>query len=157
MMIAPEVGIRPVGPGELRALLALMADHAAFERGQASAQAAQLSRALFQPPARLFVWVAGDGADLLGYAAASREFSAWQGGEYLHMDCLFVSAAARDRGLGARLAQAVIAFATAQGLAQVQWQTPAWNRDAVRFYERLGAVGTDKMRFSLACGEARAA
>ena len=51
----------------------------------------------------------------------------------------------------------MIAFATAQGLAQVQWQTPAWNRDAVRFYERLGAVGTDKMRFSLACGEAGAA
>lgn len=135
-------------------LLALMADHAAFERGQASAQAAQLSRALFRSPARLFIWVAEDGADLLGYAAASREFSAWQGGEYLHMDCLFVSAAARDRGLGARLAQAVIAFAAAEGLAEVQWQTPAWNRDAVRFYERLGAVGTDKIRFSLGCGEA---
>lgn len=156
-MTPPEVCIRPVGPGELSGLLGLMAEHAAFERGEAPAQAQPLSRVLFELPARLFVWVASDGADLLGYAAASREFSAWQGREHLHMDCLFVSAAARNRGLGAQLAQAVIAFAAAEGLAEVQWQTPAWNHDAVRFYERLGAVGIDKIRFSLRSGEGRAA
>ena len=156
-MMAPEERIRRVDPGELPALLGLMAEYAAFEGGEVSAQAEPLSRALFQLPARLFVWVAWEGVNLLGYAAASREYGAWQGREHLHMDCLFVSAAARNRGLGARLAQAVMAFAAAEGLAEVQWQTPAWNLDAVRFYERLGAVGSDKKRFSLPCGEVRAA
>ncbi|HQT54047.1 GNAT family N-acetyltransferase [Phenylobacterium sp.] len=123
-----------------------------------TSKAAQLSRALFGLPPRLLAWVAGDGADLLGYAAASHEYSAWRGREYLHMDCLFVSAAARNHGLGARLVDAVTGFATAQGLEEVQWQTPAWNLDAVRFYERLGAVGDQKVRFSLDCArEARPA
>ncbi|MDP3633934.1 GNAT family N-acetyltransferase [Phenylobacterium sp.] len=123
-----------------------------------TSKAAQLSRALFGLTPRLFAWVAEDGADLLGYAAASREYTAWRGREYLHMDCLFVSAAARNHGLGARLVDAVTGFATAQGLEEVLWQTPAWNLDAVRFYERLGAVGDQKVRFSLDCArEARPA
>lgn len=156
-MIRPQDSIRRVQPDELPALLGLMAEHAAFEGGEASAQAEPLSRALFQLPARLFVWVAWDGVTLLGYAAASREYGAWRGGEHLHMDCLFVSAAARNRGLGLRLAQAVMDFAAAETLAEVQWQTPAWNLDAVRFYQRLGAVGNDKVRFSLRLGDDRAA
>lgn len=151
MKARPEVGVRLLVPGDLPGLLSLMAEHAAFEGGQVTTKAAQLSRAVFGLPPRLFAWVAGDGADLLGYAAASREFSAWRGRDYLHMDCLFVSAAARNHGVGARLVDAVIGFATAQGLEEVQWQTPAWNLDAVRFYERLGAVGDQKVRFSLDC------
>ncbi|WP_340643975.1 GNAT family N-acetyltransferase [Phenylobacterium sp.] len=155
MTTRPEARIRPVTPGDLTGLLGLMAEHAAFERGQASVQPWQLSRALFEPPARLFGWVACDGADLLGYAAASREFSAWRGDEHLHMDGLFVSAAARNRGLGARLVEAVVGFARTAGLPEIQWQTPAWNLDATRFYERLGAVGKEKVRFSFDCSPAR--
>lgn len=158
MKARPEIGVRLVVPGDLPGLLALMAEHAAFEGGQVTSKAAQLSRALFGLTPRLFAWVAEDGADLLGYAAASREYTAWRGREYLHMDCLFVSAAARNHGLGARLVDAVTGFATAQGLEEVLWQTPAWNLDAVRFYERLGAVGDQKVRFSLDCArEARPA
>ena len=158
MKAALEVGVRPVTPGDLPGLMVLMTEHAAFEGGEVTAKAAQLSRAVFSPQPRLSVWVAGDDAELLGYTAASREYSAWRGQEYLHMDCLFVSAAARNRGVGARLADAVIGFATTQGLDEVQWQTPAWNLDAVRFYERLGAVGDQKIRFSLDCARrARAA
>lgn len=158
MKAPPQVGVRPVTPGDLLGLLVLMAEHAAFEGGRVTAKPAQLSRALFRPQPRLSVWVAEDGASLLGYAAASRDYSAWRGQEYLHMDCLFVSAAARSHGLGARLVDAVTGFATAHGLDEVQWQTPAWNLDAVRFYETLGAVGAQKIRFSLDCArEARPA
>lgn len=155
MKAAPGGLIRAVTPGDLPRLLVLIGEHAAFERGQATVQAAQLSCALFDPPARLFGWVAWEGEDLLGYAAASREFSTWRGCEHLHMDCLFVSAEVRNRGLGALLAEAVIGFAMAEGLIEVQWQTPAWNLGAVRFYERLGAVGNEKIRFSAQTSPAR--
>ena len=148
-MTRAEVLVRPVRPGDLAALLGLIAEHAAFEGGQAPAEAAALSQAFFAPPPRLFGWVAVADAGPLGYASATREFSTWRGREHLHMDCLFVSTAARNRGVGARLAQAVLGFAAAQGLSEVQWQTPAWNADAARLYERLGAVGTGKIRFSL--------
>jgi hypothetical protein len=38
------------------------------------------------------------------------------------------------------------------GCATVQWQTPAWNEDAARFYRRLGAVELDKRRYVLDLG-----
>jgi hypothetical protein len=31
----------------------------------------------------------------------------------------------------------------------VQWQTPAWNEGAIRFYDRIGAVSKEKLRFFL--------
>jgi hypothetical protein len=32
---------------------------------------------------------------------------------------------------------------------EVQWQTPAWNTAPIQFYDRLGATGKPKIRFSL--------
>ncbi|MGW1911840.1 N-acetyltransferase family protein [Streptomyces sp. NPDC002076] len=51
---------------------------------------------------------------------------------------------------------AVVAEARRLGLAQVQWQTPAWNEEAVRFYDRLGARATEKLRYTLPVREAGA-
>lgn len=31
----------------------------------------------------------------------------------------------------------------------IQWQTPAFNKRAMKFYERLGAYGKDKVRYFL--------
>ncbi|WP_324609629.1 hypothetical protein [Streptomyces sp. WM6386] len=70
-----------------------------------------------------------DGA-VVGYATCSAEVSTWDGSEYLHMDCLFLRHGHR-------------------GLGQVQWQTPAWNEGAIRFYGRIGATSKDKRRFFL--------
>lgn len=67
------------------------------------------------------------------------------------MDCLYLRPEARGGGRGRRLVGLVVAEARAQGCAQVQWQTPRWNTDAVAFYERLGAVCVDTARFTLAC------
>lgn len=66
------------------------------------------------------------------------------------MDCLFLAADHRGGGLGALLVEAVVAEARRLGLEEVQWQTPAWNEGAVRFYHRLGARAREKLRFSLA-------
>ncbi|MFK0215391.1 MULTISPECIES: hypothetical protein [unclassified Streptomyces] len=38
------------------------------------------------------------------------------------------------------------------GLGQVQWQTPPWTTDAIRFYDRLGAQAKEKRRYSLPVG-----
>ena len=82
---------------------------------------------------------------MAGYATWSREFSTWAGAEYVHLDCLYVDEAHRSGGHGRRLIEAVIAEADGVPL---QWQTPAWNTRAQRFYDRLGAHGTDKIRYT---------
>ncbi|WP_079152004.1 GNAT family N-acetyltransferase [Streptomyces sp. RTd22] len=65
------------------------------------------------------------------------------------MDCLFLRSGNRGQGLGPLLMDAVAARARDLGLTEVQWNTPAWNEGAVRFYERLGAQAKEKLRYTL--------
>jgi GNAT superfamily N-acetyltransferase len=141
--------VRRARRDDLPALVALCAAHADYERADyaPAGKAQRLERVLFAASPRLHAWVASGGDGLVGYATAATEFSTWTAGEFLHMDCLYVRDGERGAGIGAALLQAVLRFARAQGIAQVQWQTPAWNRDAARFYRRHGALGSDKTRF----------
>ncbi|MFJ8038966.1 GNAT family N-acetyltransferase [Kitasatospora sp. NPDC096147] len=162
--IAPHV--RRARPDDLPRIAELATEHAAYERAAAppSDLADRLAVLLFDGPSprlRCFVAVPGTpsatalddapGTDLgpIGYATCSPELSTWDGAEYLHLDCLFLRDGHRGHGLGARLMDAVLAEARTLGLAQVQWQTPPWNTDAIRFYDRLGGRATTKQRYAL--------
>ncbi|MGJ5892823.1 N-acetyltransferase [Streptomyces sp. V2] len=145
--------VRHARPADLPTVARLAAEHAAYEK--AAPPPADLARRLEgllfgEAPARLRCFVAGtDDGEIVGYASCAPEVSTWEGTEYLHMDCLFLRDGHRGLGLGPRLMDAVIAEARTLGLAEVQWQTPVWNAGAMRFYDRLGARGKDKVRYSL--------
>ena len=150
-MTAPV--IRHAGRSDLPRVAELAAQHAEYERAAPPVPdlADRLAALLFDDPApRLCCLVAElpDG-EIVGYATCAPELSTWDGREYLHMDCLFLTPGHRGLGLGALLVKAVTEQARALGLPEVQWQTPRWNEDAIRFYARLGAQGKDKRRFSL--------
>ncbi|MDB5364931.1 MAG: acetyltransferase [Rhodospirillales bacterium] len=138
-------------PADLDGLIELMAEHADYERASfdPANKLAALRQAFFAAPPRLLGWVAMDGGALVGYATASREFSTLQGREFLHLDCLFVRETTRGRGLGKALLQAVVEEARRLRIEHLEWQTPAWNEDAIRFYHREGATAASKARFSL--------
>ena len=76
----------------------------------------------------------------MGYATCTRDFSTWKAAEYLYVDCLFINPGYRDAGLGAEMMRIIARNASQLGCATLEWQTPAWNRNAARFYERLGAL-----------------
>ena len=138
-------------PDDLEALQLLIREHALFERAAApdGELVRRLESLLFSPPPRLHAIVAEDEDGLAGYATASLEVSTWQASEFLHLDCLYLRPGARGAGIGSRILDRVRALALELGVAEVQWQTPDWNDDAVRFYERQGAVYRDKKRFTL--------
>ncbi|MFE2560974.1 GNAT family N-acetyltransferase [Streptomyces sp. NPDC059352] len=144
--------VRRARPEDLGRVVELVAEHAAYEKAAPPAPdlATRLSRLLFGAGSRLRCLVAElpDGS-LAGYATCAPELSTWDGAEYLHMDCLYLTSTARGHGLGPRLVEAVREEARALGLAETQWQTPAWNEGAIRFYDRLGATSKEKRRFSL--------
>jgi GNAT superfamily N-acetyltransferase len=145
--------VRHARPADLPRVAELAFQHAAYEQAAPPVAdlAERLHALLFGTPApRLRCLVAGtpDGA-VVGYATCAPELSTWDGREYLHMDCLFLTPGHRGLGLGALLMDAVTAEARALGLTQVQWQTPTWNEGAIRFYDRLGARAKEKTRFTL--------
>ncbi|MEU1040055.1 GNAT family N-acetyltransferase [Streptomyces sp. NPDC005907] len=150
--------VRPAAREDLEAVAGLAAEHAAYEKATLPAPglAGRLEGLIFGPGARLRCLVAesGDG-ELVGYATCAPELSTWDGAEYLHMDCLYLREGQRGLGLGPLLMEAVLAEARALGLGEVQWQTPVWNEGAIRFYDRLGASGQGKRRYSLPVGRPR--
>ncbi|HEY6941104.1 GNAT family N-acetyltransferase [Dokdonella sp.] len=141
--------VRRAHGADARALVALCAEHASYERASfaADGKCDALRTALDACPPRLFAWLAERDGTAVGYASASFEYSTWDAREFLHMDCLYLRDDARGAGVGAALVDALVAHARAHGCAELQWQTPAWNARAIRFYSRLGAIGAGKIRF----------
>jgi GNAT superfamily N-acetyltransferase len=146
-----EYTINRAEPSQIADLVGLCAQHAEFERAPytSAGKAEALKIGLFSERPRLYAWVAVANARLIGYTTASPEYSTWSASEYLHMDCLFVVAGHRNEGIGKALFNSVVAFALEFRYAQVQWQTPYWNHDARRFYQRQGAAEQEKRRFLL--------
>ncbi|MFF5785060.1 GNAT family N-acetyltransferase [Streptomyces sp. NPDC012693] len=147
------VTVRRARPEDLARVVELIAEHAAYEKAAPPAPglADRLARLLFapaEPRLRCLVAVLPDGT-LAGYATCAPELSTWDGAEYLHMDCLYLTESSRGHGLGPLLMTAVSAEARALGIDEVQWQTPAWNENAIRFYDRLGATSREKRRYTL--------
>jgi len=148
-----EPRVRRARPDDLPHVAGLAAEHAVYEKAAAPpADLAERLRTLLfgasAPRLRCLVAELPDG-EIVGYASCAPEVSTWDGCEYLHMDCLFLRDGHRGLGLGQRLMDAVLAEARALGLREVQWQTPAWNEGAIRFYDRLGARGVGKRRYAL--------
>jgi GNAT superfamily N-acetyltransferase len=146
--------VRPATSADLPALAALCAAHAAYEQAAPVPDdlAARLEPALFSTPPQAWCLLACRGGEPVGYASYSLEFSTWNANHYVHLDCLFVHERHRGGGLGRRLLDAVSLAAAGLGAGEVQWQTPEWNVDAIRFYGRTGAQRRSKVRFVLPVG-----
>jgi GNAT superfamily N-acetyltransferase len=150
--------VRRAEPADLPRVAELAALHARYERAAPPAEdlAARLATLLFDsaadtPASRLRCLVAElPGGEIVGYATCAPEVSTWDACEYLHLDCLFLVPGHRGLGVGGLLMDAVLAEARALGLTEIQWNTPAWNEGAIRFYDRLGARAKEKLRYSLA-------
>jgi GNAT superfamily N-acetyltransferase len=147
----PPGVVRPAAVADLPAVARLCAAHAEYEKAPPvpGDLAAKLESVLFGPSPRAWCLVADHDGELVGYATYSLEFATWQAADYVHMDCLFVTDAHRGGGWGRRLVDAVADAARTLGADEVQWQTPEWNLDAIRFYDRTGARARHKARYSL--------
>ncbi|WP_436516828.1 N-acetyltransferase family protein [Ekhidna sp. To15] len=85
--------------------------------------------------------------ELLGYATFIKQFSTWDADFYLYLDCIYLKEKYRGQGMGTKLMQLVKSYAEQEGCFEIQWQTPIFNREAIRFYKRIGSVSKEKERF----------
>jgi GNAT superfamily N-acetyltransferase len=141
--------VRPAQSADAQLLAPLCAAHAIFERQPfcADGHPERLQTALAS--GLLHAWLLVQGGVAVGYASATLDFATLSAQRFAHLDCLYLQPAARGQGGGQALLHAVQAFAESQGCAELQWQTPAWNHRAIRFYDRLGGTGAAKQRYTL--------
>lgn len=146
-----RVAVRRVfAVGCVSGLRTLVLDHMRFEGSNAVVPDKWAERTDTHLRAgRLRIFVAEQHGQAVGYASIIDELATWTGQGYAHLDCLYLHEDHRGQGIGHRLITAVLDDTRRRGLGQVQWQTPAWNRPAITFYEQLGATHTTKERFAL--------
>ncbi len=94
------------------------------------------------------VFVVEVGRQLIGYCSLVKQFSTWEAGYYMYLDCLFVKEEYRGRKVGALLMDRAKDYVIENDCSELQWQTPECNKGAIRFYDRLGAISKTKERFS---------
>jgi len=134
--------IRPAVPQDGPAFLALVRALADFEHLPPPDPAAcerLLDHAFGDPP--LFeLWV---GELPLGrvaaYAVTFTTYSTFLARPTLFLEDLFVQPAARNRGLGTAFLDFLKELAIQRQCGRFEWTVLDWNRDAQRFYERMGA------------------
>ncbi len=138
-------------PQHAERLTLLCAAHAAYERydfvDQGHVQ--RLQAALTSGRVHAWLLLQPGSGEAVGYASVTLDWATLAAQPFAHLDCLYLRESARGQGAGRLLVDAVTHFAREQGCLNLQWQTPHWNADAIRFYQRLGALSQAKERFVL--------
>ena len=146
--------IRNCEKKDLPVLIELCKAHADYERTAYNGQGKlpRLDAALFAEQPVLFCWVVEVDGTVVGYTAYVFEFTTWDAGYLLFMDCLYLLPPYRGFGIGRDIMQRLMAVAQQKGCVAIEWQTPQFNEDGIRFYKKLGAEGKDKVRFAWPVG-----
>ena len=83
--------------------------------------------------------IAEDGGQPVGFALFFHSFSTFLAQPGLYLEDLFVIPARRGAGIGRALLERLAQVAVNRGCGRLEWAVLDWNKDAIRFYERLGA------------------
>ena len=141
--------IRPAQPQDIEQIIELCEAHAKYEayNFQKKDKAEALFNYLFVDKASIHCLVVTNHFQLLGYATYMKQFSTWEVAHYLYLDCLFLLENARGKGIGQKMMNEIKAMAKKMECSWIEWQTPKFNEDAIRFYQRIGASSKSKERF----------
>jgi GNAT superfamily N-acetyltransferase len=145
------IEIAPVRTAEFERLLPLIAAYQRFygveriDRGR--------NRTFFQrflaPSEDGLLLDARAAGEIVGYACLYWHFSSTKAVETVLMNDLFVSEAARGRGVGRALIEASAGVARERGAAQLEWATAPDNLTAQRLYDSTGAERSEWVEYEL--------
>lgn len=151
-----DIPIRPATPDDVATILRFVQDLAAFEREPDAVEAteAMLSEALFGPQPAAEAAIAEEAGAPVGFALFFHNFSTWKGRRGLYLEDLYVTPAARGRGVGGALLRHLAGIAVERNCARFEWAVLDWNADAIAVYRRMGAVGLEDWTVQRVEGEA---
>lgn len=140
-----EITIRFAELDDVGLVLRFIRELALYEKAPEAVVAteADLVRHGFGPDAQFEAILAFLGTEPAGFALFHRRFSTWLGRPGMYLEDLYVSEAARGRGVGRRLIVRLAAIATERGWGRLDFQVLDWN-PARNFYRRLGMTHLDE-------------
>jgi len=83
--------------------------------------------------------IAENDGEPVGFALFFHNFSTFLAQPGIYLEDLFVVPEQRGRGVGRALLERLARVAVDRGCGRLEWAVLDWNKDAITFYERLGA------------------
>lgn len=113
-----------------------------------------LVRNLFGPRPYAEALIAEQDGAAVGFALFFHNFSTFLGLPGIYLEDLFVVPGNRGGGVGRALLERLAQIAVERGCGRLEWAVLDWNRDAIGFYERLGARPNDEWTVYRLTGDA---
>ena len=134
--------IRPAEAADVPVIAELIRGLARFEKLEQDVTLTEelLAQNLFGPHRYAETLLAEDGGAPVGFALFFHNFSTFLALPGIYLEDLFVVPEHRGRGIGRSLLQRLAQIAVERGCGRLEWSVLDWNRDAIGFYERLGAT-----------------
>lgn len=134
---------------DMNAIIDLCKAHAQYEKSSFMEENKKelLSEYILDPDSNIQCLIAESDTEIMGYATFFKQFSTWDAGYYMYVDCLFLKENARGNGTGKQIMELIRAFSKEEDCPVIQWQTPSFNTRAIKFYSQFGAERKNKERF----------
>jgi GNAT superfamily N-acetyltransferase len=143
------VTIRPFAAADRAAWDGMWAGYLAFYETSLPPGVSDGTWARFVAPAPGHVGLIADsGEGPLGFAHAILHPGTWSPKPVCYLEDLYVNEAARGRGVGRALIEALAGKGRAEGWLRIYWQTGAANTNARALYDKI-AQRTDWLRYDL--------
>lgn len=137
----PELVIRSAAPADCDELLALIRELAEFEElgDQVSASTQQIRETLFAHQPAAEVIIAEWQNQISGFALFFPNYSTFLARPGIYLEDLYVRPEFRGRGIGGALLSHLAALVIERSGGRLDWWVLNWNRQAIDFYEGIGA------------------
>jgi GNAT superfamily N-acetyltransferase len=151
-----SVQIRPATRDDVSAIAELIRGLARYEKleNDVVMTEALLDKALFGDRQYAEVLLAEEDGGPVGFALFFHNFSTFLGRPGIYLEDLFVLPEHRGRGIGRRLLTHLAQIAVERDCGRLEWSVLDWNRDAIGFYERIGARPNSEWTVYRLTGEA---
>ena len=150
------VTIRPATRGDVPVILELIRGLAEYEKlaHECVASQARLAESLFGARPEAEVLIAEADGRPAGFALFFHNYSTFLAKQGIYLEDLFVKPEFRGRGIGKALLTHLARLAGERNCGRLEWSVLDWNRDAIRFYESLGAKAMDEWTVYRVTGDA---
>ncbi len=151
-----SLAIRMAEPADVPVIADLIRGLARFEKLEDEVTMTEelLARNLFRPRPYAETLIAEDGGTPVGFALFFHNFSTFLAKPGIYLEDLFVVPEQRGRGIGRALLHRLAQIAVERDCGRLEWAVLDWNREAIGFYERLGAKPNSEWTVYRLAGEA---
>jgi GNAT superfamily N-acetyltransferase len=148
--------IRPATSKDSELLATLILELAEYEhlRHEAAVTAESVARDGFGPKPKFRAVIAEWDQQVAGYALFYEFYSTFQARAGLFLEDIFVRPQFRKQGIGQALFNHVARIAWDEKYFCMRWEVLDWNKPAIDFYNRLGAVFMDEWKNVMLIGDA---